>query len=50
MKVGSEEWNVYRRYNEFREFHRQLQRCIPEAASFNFPPKKALGNKVGMAT
>ena len=24
VKVKSEEWNVYRRYAEFREFHRQV--------------------------
>ena len=24
VKVRSEEWNVYRRYAEFREFHRQV--------------------------
>ena len=37
---------MYRRYTEFREFHRQLQKHLPEVAGFNFPPKKALGNKV----
>ena len=46
LKVGPEEWNVYRRYAEFREFHRQLLKHVPDANSFSFPPKRALGNKV----
>ena len=46
VRIRDQEWNVYRRYAEFREFHKQLQQCIPEVASFQFPPKKALGNKV----
>jgi sorting nexin-29 len=45
VRIRDQEWNVYRRYAEFREFHKQLQQCIPEIASFHFPPKKALGNK-----
>ncbi|CAI7990456.1 Sorting nexin-29 [Geodia barretti] len=45
VRIRDQEWNVYRRYAEFREFHKQLQQCIPEIASFHFPPKRALGNK-----
>jgi hypothetical protein len=43
--VKSEEWNVYRRYAEFREFHQQIQRYLPNASTFNFPPKKTVGRK-----
>lgn len=46
VSVRGVEWNVYRRYTEFREFHRQLQKHLPEVATFNFPPKKAIKNKV----
>lgn len=40
------EWNIYRRYTEFRHFHQQLQKHLPEVSTFSFPPKKAIGNKV----
>ena len=46
VSVKGVEWNVYRRYTEFREFHRQLQKHVQEVSTFNFPPKKAIGNKV----
>ena len=46
IRVKSEEWNVYRRYAEFREFHQQIQRYLPDASTFNFPPKKTVGRKV----
>ena len=45
IHVKTEEWNVYRRYAEFREFHQQIQRYLPDASSFNFPPKKTVGRK-----
>ena len=48
MSVQSVEWNIYRRYTEFREFHRQLLRHVPEIADFSFPPKKAIGHKVSL--
>ena len=48
MSVKGVEWNVYRRYTEFREFHRQLQKHVQEVSAFNFPPKKAIGNKVSV--
>ncbi len=48
VSVKGVEWNVYRRYTEFREFHRQLQKHLPEVAAFNFPPKKAINNKVSI--
>lgn len=45
LSVKGVEWNVYRRYTEFRDFHRQLQKHLPQVSTFNFPPKKAIGNK-----
>ena len=46
VKLGGDEWNVYRRFAEFLEFHRQISIHLPEVADFNFPPKKAINNKV----
>lgn len=46
VKLGQDEWNVYRRYAEFYEFHRQLQKNLAEIHEFQFPPKKVIGSKV----
>ena len=46
VKLGGDEWNVYRRFAEFLEFHRQISVHLPEIGEFNFPPKKAINNKV----
>ena len=46
VKLGQDEWNVYRRYAEFYEFHRQLQKNLAEIQEFQFPPKKVIGSKV----
>ena len=46
VKLGGDEWNVYRRFAEFLEFHRQISAHLPEVAEFNFPPKKEINNKV----
>lgn len=46
IRILDNEWNVYRRYTEFRELHNQLRAQFPQVDTFNFPPKKALGNKV----
>ncbi|XP_023804976.1 sorting nexin-29 [Oryzias latipes] len=45
IRILDNEWNVYRRYTEFRELHNQLRAQFPQVDTFNFPPKKALGNK-----
>lgn len=45
LRVQAEEWNVYRRYAEFREFHLQLMKHLPQVNTFNFPPRKTR-NKV----
>ncbi|KAM6897697.1 sorting nexin-29 [Xenentodon cancila] len=45
IRILDNEWNVYRRYTEFRELHSQLRTQFPQVDTFNFPPKKAIGNK-----
>ncbi|XP_053196880.1 sorting nexin-29 [Scomber japonicus] len=45
IRILDNEWNVYRRYTEFRELHNQLRSQFPQLDTFNFPPKKAIGNK-----
>ncbi|XP_059892314.1 sorting nexin-29 isoform X1 [Gadus macrocephalus] len=46
IRIHDNEWNVYRRYTEFRELHNHLRNKFPQVDTFSFPPKKALGNKV----
>uniref|UniRef100_A0A8D2JB12 Sorting nexin 29 n=1 Tax=Varanus komodoensis TaxID=61221 RepID=A0A8D2JB12_VARKO len=45
IRIKDDEWNVYRRYAEFRTLHHKLQMKYHQVRSFNFPPKKAIGNK-----
>ncbi|XP_062999343.1 sorting nexin-29 isoform X2 [Elgaria multicarinata webbii] len=45
IRIKDDEWNVYRRYTEFRSLHHKLQTKYHQVRSFNFPPKKAIGNK-----
>ncbi|XP_033022347.1 sorting nexin-29 isoform X1 [Lacerta agilis] len=45
IRIKDDEWNVYRRYTEFRVLHHKLQAKYHQVRSFNFPPKKAIGNK-----
>lgn len=45
IRILDNEWNVYRRYTEFRELHNHLRGRFPQVDTFNFPPKKAIGNK-----
>lgn len=46
VKLGTEEWNVYRRYAQMYEFHKQLLKNLQGMEDFTFPPKKAIRNKV----
>lgn len=46
IRIKDDEWNVYRRYTEFRGLHHQLQSAFPQVRAYSFPPKKAIGNKV----
>uniref|UniRef100_A0A673A9N6 Sorting nexin 29 n=1 Tax=Sphaeramia orbicularis TaxID=375764 RepID=A0A673A9N6_9TELE len=45
IRILDNEWNVYRRYTEFRELHNHLRTQFPQVDAFSFPPKKAIGNK-----
>ncbi|KAI4904314.1 hypothetical protein NFI96_015174 [Prochilodus magdalenae] len=45
IRILDNEWNVYRRYAEFRVLHNHLRAQFPQVDTFNFPPKKAIGNK-----
>ncbi|CAB1338264.1 unnamed protein product [Coregonus sp. 'balchen'] len=45
IRILDNEWNVYRRYTEFRALHNHLRSQFPQVGTFNFPPKKAIGNK-----
>ena len=47
VRISDEEWNVYRRYSEFHKLHMHLKKKYPITATFKFPSKKAVGNKVG---
>ncbi|MCJ8738481.1 hypothetical protein PDJAM_G00036200 [Pangasius djambal] len=45
IRILDNEWNVYRRYAEFRALHNHLRAKFPQVHTFSFPPKKAIGNK-----
>lgn len=45
VRIKDEEWNVYRRYSQFYSLYRLLKNQYPTTARFEFPPKKAIGNK-----
>uniref|UniRef100_A0A8C3PBS5 Sorting nexin 29 n=1 Tax=Chrysemys picta bellii TaxID=8478 RepID=A0A8C3PBS5_CHRPI len=45
IRIKDDEWNVYRRYAEFRSLHHKLQNKYHQVRTLNFPPKKAIGNK-----
>uniref|UniRef100_A0A8C8GZC9 Sorting nexin 29 n=1 Tax=Oncorhynchus tshawytscha TaxID=74940 RepID=A0A8C8GZC9_ONCTS len=45
IRILDNEWNVYRRYTEFRALHNHLRSQFPQVDNFSFPPKKAIGNK-----
>jgi len=45
VRIRNEEWNTYRRYAEFYEFHSKLKKRNPIFSTFDFPPKKAFGKK-----
>ncbi|MBN3303852.1 SNX29 protein, partial [Amia calva] len=45
IRILDNEWNVYRRYTDFRALHQRLRARFPQVDAFHFPPKKAIGNK-----
>ncbi|KAL1494753.1 hypothetical protein ABEB36_010301 [Hypothenemus hampei] len=45
LRVGNDEWNIYRRYAQFYALHTDLKKLDPAVNSFDFPPKKSIGKK-----
>ncbi|KAL1450611.1 hypothetical protein WDU94_002953 [Cyamophila willieti] len=50
IRVGTEEWNVYRRYSDFYTFNKTLHRRYPKtikqlSPQVKFPPKNLIFNK-----
>ena len=45
IRIKEEEWNVYRRYSQFYSLHKTLKSTHRQIGEFEFPPKKAIGNK-----
>jgi len=45
VRIKDEEWNVYRRYSQFYAFHKLMKKKHPVIRTFDFPPKKTIGNK-----
>lgn len=45
IRIKEEEWNVYRRYSQFYSLHKLLKEKYSCISQFEFPPKKAIGNK-----
>ena len=44
VRIRDTEWNVYRRYSQFFDLHQSLRKKDPIVNSFDFPPKKTVGN------
>lgn len=45
VRIKDEEWNVYRRYSQFYGLHKLLKKNYPIIRTFDFPPKKTIGNR-----
>jgi len=45
VRIRDTEWNVYKRYSQFFDLHQTLRKKDPIVNSFDFPPKKSVGNK-----
>ncbi|XP_018422522.1 PREDICTED: sorting nexin-29-like [Nanorana parkeri] len=45
IRIKDDEWNIYKRYAEFRNLHYKLLSKYPYAKTIPFPPKKVIGNK-----
>ncbi|XP_071152258.1 sorting nexin-29-like [Mytilus edulis] len=45
VRIKDEEWNVYKRYSEFRDLHLHLRKKYPIVNKYEFPPKKTIGKK-----
>ncbi|XP_062507868.1 sorting nexin-29-like isoform X2 [Corticium candelabrum] len=47
IRIRDDEWNVYRRYTQFRELYKQACLYLQSVKKFDFPPKKTLGSRDG---
>jgi sorting nexin-29 len=45
IRIRDDEWNIYRRYAQFYSLHKELKKYDAIVSTFDFPPKKTLGNK-----
>ncbi|XP_012272933.1 sorting nexin-29 isoform X2 [Orussus abietinus] len=45
IRIRDTEWNIYRRYAQFRTLYRELKKHDTIVRAFDFPPKKTIGNK-----
>ncbi|XP_043685961.1 sorting nexin-29 [Vespula pensylvanica] len=45
IRIRDIEWNIYRRYAQFYEFHKELIKHDAIVTAYEFPPKKTIGNK-----
>jgi hypothetical protein len=49
IRVGDDEWNIYRRFSQFDKLNTQTTKVLPLLAKYNFPKKKVFGKKVKMS-
>ncbi|KAB7501025.1 Sorting nexin-29 [Armadillidium nasatum] len=45
VRIKDDEWNVYRRFAQFYELHKRFKKKDSTIRTFDFPQKKAFGNK-----
>lgn len=45
VRIRNSEWNLYRRYAQFHSLYKDLKKHDPIVSTFEFPPKKTIGNK-----
>ncbi|XP_020280867.1 sorting nexin-29 isoform X2 [Pseudomyrmex gracilis] len=45
VRIRDTEWNIYRRYAQFYALYRELKKHDTIVTTFEFPPKKTIGNK-----
>jgi len=45
VRIGDEEWNIYRRYSQFNKLHLQVSKMYPVLEKLDFPKKKMFGKK-----
>ncbi|CAK9822372.1 Sorting nexin-29 [Anthophora retusa] len=45
VRIRDTEWNIYRRYAQFHALYRELKKHDAIVTTFEFPPKKTIGNK-----